>query len=190
MAMERDIFRYLYKFYKNGNHHLQDLQPVFDELKEGWDYKDFLFKIRDILSTESHQTLEINGKYASWGTLLKVNEEGYFDYTNQRVEAKLTPKGREIIERVLDSERQDEVNNSVIKTNRISRRTSRLSVFFVVLTVFISAAQYFKKDHNTAEIQSIGKNILELKKNNKHIDTVYLLNQNLSIPILDTAKKK
>ncbi|MBK7883912.1 MAG: hypothetical protein IPJ81_08970 [Chitinophagaceae bacterium] len=120
--MEREILKYLYKFYKDGDYlNFHSLIPLFDKFEKGENYKYFLEKIRSELSVlQGKNFIEIDSiEYNSWST--DKEAPVLFDYKNNPVSSKITPQGRDVIEKVLSDERQEKLTNSVKTTNSVSK---------------------------------------------------------------------
>lgn len=113
--MERDILKYLYKFYKRGDYFdYHSLAPVFNKIKKGDDYKYFLERIRTILGYfRDSMFLEMDND--NYGKLASIENTILQDYINCPIKAKIIyPFGVDYIERIIVSEQQIRTNNFVI----------------------------------------------------------------------------
>lgn len=165
------------------------LTDVFDKIPKGNDNVKFLEQAaRELWDMDMRFYISIDGgDYGKWG---KKENDVTLDYKNTPVSAKINPYGVEEIERILEKESTISVGQSVIKTNKTSRKIGIAAAGFALLTVVITGLQYFKKDPNKKELHNIQDRLQELQLKPTGIDTVYLINhQPVSTPSKKPLKK-
>lgn len=96
--------------------------------------------------------------------------------------SKITPKGIEaftgqyFLEKYNKDSDASDLQNSVLKTNKILRFTGWSTFVFTLAIVILSICQYFKKDQSAVQLQTIGTELESPIITTHKIDTVFLLN--------------
>jgi len=169
--MDREILKYLYGFFKNGDFlSYHSLNPIFDKLKikNGRDFKYFNERLKTItFYLETASLIEIDPKSNDAAALWAVRKDGdsfysYSDFTKPISARILEPTGIEYIERIIEWEHQIAVSKSVRDTNWRTLGVSILTLIAIVATVYFAS-----KGVTSKELQDLNTTLQDNQKQQK-----------------------
>ena len=158
--MEGDILKFLYEFYERGDYPHKSLFDILDKLPTKWSDQKSIDDLKErIARLKSGGLIEgdwSDDGFKSWGQIV---EDKSFTYRNHPLNARLTDKGAELVERRLEKERQKRVDTSTLETARLTRRNIRIGWVFASATFLVIA---------TNLIVTLSKGCKEDKKERDH----------------------
>lgn len=190
--MDREILKYLYEFYRLGDYvGFHDLTPLFERLRKKNDFKILNDRLKTILGyLEMNRWINLNTTdYGSWGTVKEGNT--LFDYTHIPVSARITEEGAAMISGDIVAERQERVDNSVLRTNKASWVNFGTTILFglIVTTIQIrSCTRDIAKD--SQEARKAYSDSLRQSQQSKHDSLIESAILQLIPAKKDTSSKK
>lgn len=169
-SMDREILKYLHGFYDKGDYvGFHSLTPLFEKFNKGEDFSYFVQRLRTILGHLAILNLiELdNTEYGSWGTAKE--ETILFDYTHLPVKGRITPEGVINIERVVLSDRQKDIDSSILITNKLTRTNIYATILFGIIVTSLQIRSCVKERYQGQQITNrLNLDSLRLLQQAKH----------------------
>lgn len=168
--MDRPILKHLYQFFIKEDYRFHPLDTVFEKLKENYggsgEIEDFTLYLREVLRHHVHlNNIEVeNNDYTKWGSLEKVSD-GYelLNLYSKPIKARITENGVNIIEQALLNEQQHGLNQSVVKTNNLTKINIIITIFFTALIIWLQ----YKADERDTKRETRETHPIEQQELNK-----------------------
>ena len=216
--MEGEILKFLYEFYERGDYPNKSLFDILDKLPTQWDDQKSIDDLKErIARLKSGGLIEgdwSDDGFKSWGQTV---EDKTFAYREHPLNARLTDKGAELVERRLEKERQKKVDDSLLETNQSVKNTntSTQNLYNVTLPnnfksqniatyisigvgalslIFIGISTYYQAtDKTPKEVQRLKEEVIETQKKLQKIESsIKEVNSSIQKVVTDTilVKKK
>jgi hypothetical protein len=113
------------------------MAPLFDKMKPAGDYGEYLESLKGLILYYSMDFIQIGGTglYSAWG-IMEKEKNAVYDYKTHPFRARITEAGARYIENIIATQRQIKVNESVLKTNKLT--WANMAVTLVILIYSMS----------------------------------------------------
>lgn len=137
--MEGDILKFLYEFYERGDYPHKSLFDILDKLPTQWSGQKSIDDLKErVARLKSGGLIEgdwSDDGFKSWGQIV---EGKTFAYREHPLNARLTDKGAELVERRLEKERQKNVDSSTLTTALLTRKNIRIGWLIASVTLVVA----------------------------------------------------
>jgi hypothetical protein len=178
----KQLLAFLYQFHENGDYAPKSLNDFFANSSTKWNdvksIRDIRSRITDMVK---YKQISIDGDmelFKYWG---EINEGETFDYIKNPISAVILEKGINIIEHVLEKERQKQIDQSVLDTNNSVVKINKLFWITALIAASSSAASIRscqltnQQNKSQTELSSKNSTIEELKNKLSQKENVQVL---------------
>lgn len=125
--MEKDILVFLFQFYERGDYTHKSIFDALDKMPTEWNNQDSINDLKDRIARINREGLiEGNWSHDYWRQWGLIENGKTFNYRESHaLNARLTEKGAIRIEKILEKERQDKVDKSIIETNHTVQEVNK-----------------------------------------------------------------